>query len=88
LHIGHLVTAEINLPVTESLWVPRTAVVDLGNEKIVWIKDRGAFKPKRVSTGVVTNDQIEIASGLASSDEIAANAQYLADSESFIKTAE
>jgi membrane fusion protein, copper/silver efflux system len=30
---------------------------------------------------------VEIKSGLASSDEIAENAQYLIDSESFIKTA-
>lgn len=87
LHIGHLVTAEISLPATESLWVPKVAVLDLGNEKIVFIKDRGMLKPKKVITGIVSDDQIEIRSGLASSDEIAANAQYLIDSESFIKTA-
>ena len=87
LHIGHLVTAEINLPATESLWVPKVAVLDLGNEKIVFIKDRGVLKPKKVVTGIISGDQIEIRSGLASSDEIAANAQYLIDSESFIKTA-
>jgi Cu(I)/Ag(I) efflux system membrane fusion protein len=87
LHIGHLVTAEINLPPTESLWVPKVAVLDLGNEKIVFIKDRGVLKPKKVVTGIISGDQIEIRSGLASSDEIAANAQYLIDSESFIKTA-
>lgn len=88
LHIGHLVTAEIHLPATESLWVPKVAVLDLGNEQIVFIKDRGMLKPKKVTTGITSGDQIEIRSGLASSDEIAANAQYLIDSESFIKTAE
>jgi Cu(I)/Ag(I) efflux system membrane fusion protein len=87
LHIGHLVTAEIQLPATESLWVPKVAVLDLGNEQIVFIKDRGMLKPKKVTTGITSDDQIEIRSGLASSDEIAANAQYLIDSESFIKTA-
>jgi multidrug efflux pump subunit AcrA (membrane-fusion protein) len=86
LHIGQLVNAEITLPAAESLWVPKVAVLDLGNEKIVFVKDRGVLKPKKVSTGLISGDQIEIRSGLASSDEIAANAQYLIDSESFIKT--
>jgi membrane fusion protein, copper/silver efflux system len=86
LHIGHLVNAKIALPASESLWVPKEAVLDLGTDKVVFIKDRGVLKPKKVSTGIVSENLIEIKSGLASSDEIAANAQYLVDSESFIKT--
>jgi hypothetical protein len=85
LHIGHLVAAKIQLAPTESLWVPKEAVLDLGTGKIVFVKDRGVFKPKKVTTGTVSDGQIEIRNGLASSDEIAANAQYLVDSESFIK---
>jgi Cu(I)/Ag(I) efflux system membrane fusion protein len=86
LHIGQLIDAEISLSAIESLWVPKIAVLDLGNEKIVFVKDRGVLKPKKVSTGITSGDQIEIRSGLTSSDQIAANAQYLIDSESFIKT--
>ncbi len=87
LHIGHLVKAIIQLPASESLWIPREAVLDLGTDKIVFIKDRGVLKPKKVSAGISSNGLVQITSGLASSDEIAANAQYLVDSESFIKTA-
>ena len=36
-------------------------------------------------TGMRTNGFIEVKDGLTSSDEIALNAQYLVDSESFIK---
>lgn len=86
LHIGHLVTAKIQLAPTESLWVPKESVLDLGTSKIVFVKDRSVFKPKKVTTGIVSDGQVEIKNGLASSDEIAANAQYLVDSESFIKT--
>ena len=86
LHIGHLVTAKIQLPPSESLWVPKEAVLDLGTEKIVFLKEKGVLKPKKVVTGIAAEGQIEILSGLASSDEIAANAHYLVDSESFIKT--
>jgi multidrug efflux pump subunit AcrA (membrane-fusion protein) len=85
LHIGHLVNATINLESTESLWVPKEAVLDLGVQKVVFLKERGVLKPKVVITGISADDVIEIRSGLASSEEIAANAQYLVDSESFIK---
>jgi multidrug efflux pump subunit AcrA (membrane-fusion protein) len=85
LHIGHLVNATIHLESRESLWIPKEAVVDLGTQKVVFVKERGVLKPKRVSTGITTEGMIEITSGLASSEEIAANAQYLVDSESFIR---
>lgn len=85
LHIGHLVNAKISLGSRESLWVPKEAVLDLGAQKIVFLKDRGTLKPKEVSAGISAQGMIEIKGGLASSEEIAANAHYLVDSESFIK---
>jgi multidrug efflux pump subunit AcrA (membrane-fusion protein) len=85
LHIGHLVSATVQLSPTESLWVPRESVLDLGTSKVVFVKERGALKPKQVNTGIISGGLVEITSGLASSDEIASNAQYLIDSESFIK---
>ena len=86
LHVGHLVNATINLESRESLWIPKEAVLDLGTQKIVFLKDRGVLKPKEVTTGIASKGLIEIKGGLASSEEIAANAQFLVDSESFIKT--
>jgi multidrug efflux pump subunit AcrA (membrane-fusion protein) len=86
LHIGHLVNATIRLSPSESLWVPKESVLDLGTDKIVFLKDRGVLKPKKIITGISVGGMIEISAGLASSDEIAANAYYLVDSESFIKT--
>lgn len=85
LHIGQLVRARIDMKSKESLWIPKTALLDLGTDKIVFIKDRDIVKPKRITTGIRTDDQVEVTEGLASSDEIAFNAQYLVDSESFIK---
>jgi membrane fusion protein, copper/silver efflux system len=84
-HIGLLVAAKLVLPSNESLWVPREAVLDLGTSRIVFIKDREVLKPKKITTGIRSGDWIEVTGGLASSDEIAFNAQYLVDSESFIK---
>jgi hypothetical protein len=86
LHIGHLLKARIQIPASESLWIPREALLDFGINKIVFIKERGVLKAKKVTVGISAEGMVEIRSGLASSDEIAANAQYLVDSESFIKT--
>jgi len=86
LHIGHLVDAKISLGSAEGLWIPHEAVLDLGLEKIVFIKDHNVLKPKKITTGAVAGEWIEVRQGLSSSEEIASNAQYLVDSESFIKT--
>jgi membrane fusion protein, copper/silver efflux system len=85
LHIGHLVEASITSNSAEALWIPKEAVLDLGLDKIVFIKANNTFKPKKITTGAQSGTMIEISQGLASSDEIAGNAQYLVDSESFIK---
>jgi Cu(I)/Ag(I) efflux system membrane fusion protein len=85
LHIGHLVNVVIKGDSVEGLWIPKEAVLDLGLEKIVLIKDRKVLKPKKVIAGIRIQNLIEIKQGLSSTDEIAANAQYLIDSESFIK---
>jgi membrane fusion protein, copper/silver efflux system len=84
LHIGHLVTAKITMKTDESLWVPQAAVVDLGRANVVFVKDRDTFRPVKVGVGVRSDGMAQIMTGLASSDEIAGNAQYLVDSESFI----
>jgi Cu(I)/Ag(I) efflux system membrane fusion protein len=86
LHIGHLVKAAIEGSAVEALWVPKEAVLHLGVDDIIFIKEKNVFKPKKVVTGIRTENHIEIKQGLSSSDEIASNGQYLIDSESFIKT--
>lgn len=77
----------MNIQSGESLWLPVTAVLDLGNDKVVFVKERGLLKPRKVKTGGQASDWIEIQSGLTSGDEVAAYAQYLIDSENFVKTA-
>ncbi|HET9486743.1 MAG TPA: efflux RND transporter periplasmic adaptor subunit [Chryseosolibacter sp.] len=85
--IGQLVRARLNLASKESLWVPRESVLDLGTQTVVFIKDKGVFKPQIITTGIRSGRLVEIKTGLASSDEIAANSHYLVDSESFVKPA-
>lgn len=86
LQIGQLVHATVRMKPVEALWVPRDAVLDLGTDDIVFVKERGTFRAKNVSAGIHTGGWVEIINGLSSSDMIAYNAQYMVDSESFIKT--
>lgn len=86
LRIGQLVKASLPKESPEALWLPADAVVDLGTQNIVFVKDRGVFKPRVVMCGARSGDWISIVSGLSSSDEVAKRATYLVDSESFIKT--
>jgi multidrug efflux pump subunit AcrA (membrane-fusion protein) len=84
--IGQLIKAKIPVSSDEGIWLPREAVVDLGLNRVVFVKERGAFKAKNVTTGMLIDGWVEIKNGVASSDELAAKAQYLVDSESFIKS--
>ncbi len=85
LRVGQLVTAHVSQARAEALWIPKVAVLDLGVQQIVFKKDKGTFTPYKVKTGLDSDGWIEIIEGLDESSEIAINAQYLVDSESFIK---
>ena len=85
--IGLRLTGNVQSSVP-GLWIPQEALVDLGQKKIVFLKVEKGFKPKEISTGVKTGGFVQVLGGLTLSDSIARNAQYLTDSESFIKITE
>jgi len=86
LKVNSLVKATIQTGEVSALWIPRTALMDLGETKIVWLKNGQLFKARQVSTGIINGNEVQITKGLAMTDSLAENAQYLTDSESFIKT--
>ena len=83
--IGSQVRATIFASNREAEWLPGDAVLSLGIDKIVFMKKDGGFEAHKVETGISYKDQIQIVSGLSEKDSVAQNAQFLADSESFIK---
>lgn len=85
LKTGNLLSGEIEAGAKKGLWVPQSSVYDLGNNKIVFIKRNGAYETKKVTVGYTAGKEIEITGGIAEGEEIAENAQFLIDSESFIK---
>jgi Cu(I)/Ag(I) efflux system membrane fusion protein len=66
-------------------WLPREAVLSLGTDQVVFVREEGGFKVHKVGTGMVYRDRVQILSGLTAADSVASNAQYLMDSESFIR---
>jgi Cu(I)/Ag(I) efflux system membrane fusion protein len=84
--IGSQVKATIQIMTNETDWLPRDAVLSLGLNNVVLIKEDAGFKVHAVQTGVTANNEIQILSGLNPQDSVASNAQFLMDSESFIKT--
>ncbi len=86
LKVNSLVSAEIQTGVTGGLWVPLSAITDLGRTHIIWLKQGPVYHAHQVSTGITNGDEIQVVKGLTATDSLASNAQYLTDSESFTKT--
>lgn len=68
--------------------LPVNAVVTLGRDNVVFKKQDGGFIAKRVVTGASGEGRVQILSGLTPTDTVAADGQFLMDSESFIKAKE
>jgi Cu(I)/Ag(I) efflux system membrane fusion protein len=85
LPIGSQVRATISAGAMKAGWLDKDAVISLGLDNIVFLKSDGGFRAHKVETGITYDNKIQILSGLLVTDSVAANAQYLTDSESFIK---
>lgn len=83
--VGSQVEATLDVNTKINNWLPETAVLSLGLNKVVFVKQGKVFKVQQVSTGITANNLIQITSGLSSKDSVANNAQFLVDSEGFIK---
>lgn len=66
-----------------SMVVPKEAVIRTGKQdRVVLALGDGQFKSVEVAIGRVSQDSVEILSGLNESDEVVTSAQFLIDSES------
>jgi Cu(I)/Ag(I) efflux system membrane fusion protein len=87
MRVGQIIRGVIHQPARAALWLPASAVLDLGDRQVVFRKDaneRNAFRPVTVAIGERAGDMIAIHRGVSPEDEVAKDAQFLVDSESFI----
>ena len=87
LRRGALLTGTVSVPAAGGLWLPRAAVVDLGNRQVAFVRRGGAFQAMPVQIGHRSPEQVQILEGLTTQDAVATNAQFLVDSEGFVQTA-
>ncbi len=89
LKINSLIRGNISIS-NQAVSVPASSVYDLGARKIVWVKTGttsngiGLFEARIVTTGITSNGSVAIMTGLEGNEEIAMDAGYMLDSESFL----
>lgn len=82
---GQLVSANIPVVYKGGWWLPRKAVWQSGNKSIVFKKQGDVFVPMQVETSVEAEGMVMVTTAIGDW-QVAGNASYLVDSESFIKT--
>jgi len=82
--VGQLISVSKQSKV-EGNWVPRTSVLQLGKRYVVFIRRNSAFVPVYVQVNTLSNEWADIGNSLGDEQDIAINAWFLIDTESFIK---
>lgn len=83
---GKLIQASISAGTHNGLWVPKTAVYNLGQHQAVFILKDNRFIAAQVTTGLRSGEMVEILEGVDKGAEIALKATLLTDSDGFINT--
>jgi hypothetical protein len=84
LQPGQLISANIPIIERQGYWLPENAVLQLGRKSVVFKKEQDVFIPKEVNTGIRINGMVQVLDTIANWS-IAKNANFLVDSESFIR---
>ncbi len=83
--VGSQVKAVITGNSKDAWWLPTSSVVKLGIGDVVFVRQTGGFKAKKIRTGMRYKDRVQVLDNVSEMDTLASNAQFLMDSESFIK---
>jgi len=79
---------QVHVSYGRRLWVPEGAVLDSGEEQIVFVAHEGGyFEPRRVRVGPKVGDRYIILEGLRAGERIVTSGTFLIDSESRLKSA-
>jgi Cu(I)/Ag(I) efflux system membrane fusion protein len=83
LRPGMYIRAKFISPgVRDSLVVPRSAVLDTGTRKLVYVaKADGVFEAREIQTGTPTEQIYPVLAGLKAGEEVVTNGNFLIDSQ-------
>jgi multidrug efflux pump subunit AcrA (membrane-fusion protein) len=81
------VTVIIQTNLGENLIIPKSAVIDTGSRKLVYVKQGGGdFQMKEIKIGGTSSDAVIVTEGLNEGEVVVTDATFLIDSESQLKT--
>jgi multidrug efflux pump subunit AcrA (membrane-fusion protein) len=82
--VGQLISVSRQTSV-EGHWLPATALVQVGTQYVVFVKKDDGFEPVFVKLKHRADQWIDVGDSLETDSDLALNAWFLVDSESFIK---
>lgn len=72
----------------DSVVIPAEAVIRSGAQtQVLVVRGPGKFEPRKVTTGLASEDEVAIVDGLAAGEDVVTSAQFLIDSESKLNEA-
>ena len=85
---GMYAEAVVRSPQGTGLAVPKSAILDTGSRKLVFVsRGEGRFDPRTIRTGIEAGDYYEVLEGLVEGEQVVTSANFLIDSESQLSTA-
>jgi RND family efflux transporter MFP subunit len=79
---GMFGNATIRLPAGPRLVVPRSALIDTGTRRVVYVETSpNSFAARNVTPGSVAGDRVEILEGLTEGERVVAQANFFLDSQ-------
>lgn len=85
LRVGELLTGYLPVVADKGWWLPAAAVWQTGNKSYVFRRQGPVFVPVSVVTGIKMDNKVQVLQSL-NGWELAADAAYLVDSESFLQS--
>ncbi len=79
---GMFANATIRLPAAQRLVVPRSALIDTGIRRVVYVETSpNIFEARNVAPGAVAGERVEILEGLKDGERVVAQANFFIDSQ-------
>ena len=79
---GMFADARLQVPIGDQLSVPRSAVIDTGTRRVVYVETApGTFQPREVTLGGTAGDRVAVLDGLKKGEKVVAAANFFIDSQ-------
>jgi Cu(I)/Ag(I) efflux system membrane fusion protein len=79
---GMFADARLEIPAAPALTVPRSAVIDTGSRRVVYVETApNAFSARDVTTGEASGDRVAVLDGLKEGDRVVVAANFFVDSQ-------